>query len=309
MKSFKIIFISFLSFVLLFSCKQNETKKQPEITTKEVKSISRIDNDVFISSFEKWKKSPVPLVSAHRGGPYTGFPENAIESFENILKYTPVVIECDIAMTKDSVLVMMHDKTLDRTTTGKGNVSEATYKELQSLNLVDNEGNTTIFKIPTLDEVLSWGKGKVLFTLDVKRGVPFKKVLAAVEKHDAVDYAAIITYRVEDAKLVHELNKDVMISVSAGNDGAIEQLAKAKLPTDKLLGFVGTRQPKKEHYLKLQNLGIYTILGTLGNLDKSAEAKGNDDVYVTYIENGANILATDRPLEVAAALKNLKNKL
>ena len=205
-------------------------------------------------------------------------------------------------MTKDSVLVLMHDRNLNRTTTGEGPIKKANFAELQKLTLVDNEGKKTEYKIPTLDEVLAWGKDKVLFTLDVKRGVPYSKVIEAIEKHNAASYAAVITYRIQDAVEVHKLNKDVIISVSAGSDGALEQIEKAGLPADKLLGFVGTRQPEKSHYEKLKKFGIRTILGTLGNLDKSAVAKGDDNVYLNYIENGANIIATDRPLEVANVL-------
>lgn len=303
MKFFKVEIVLFILSLSLITCKTNESNHHVyEISTKEK------DNVRLITSFKSWSNNPIPLISAHRGGPYPGFPENAIETFENITKYTPVVIECDVAMSKDSVLVLMHDKTLNRTTTGYGNVQDKTYEELKKLNLVDNEGKETNFKIPTLDKVLSWGKGKVLFTLDIKRGVPFNKVVDFVEKHNAVDYAAIITYRIQDAKLIHQLNKEMIISVSAGNNGAIDQIEKANLPAEKLLGFVGTRQPDLSHYNSLKEKGIKTILGTLGNLDKSAVAKGNDEVYITYIKNGANIIATDRPLEVAKVFKKIKNK-
>ncbi len=65
-------------------------------------------------------------ISVHRGGgDLAGYPENCLESFQYLSKQIgtparPVVIECDIDLTKDSVLVMMHDATLNRTTTGTG---------------------------------------------------------------------------------------------------------------------------------------------------------------------------------------------
>ena len=68
------------------------------------------------------------------------------------------------------------------------------------------------------------------------------------------------------------------------------------------MGFVGTSEPKLSHYEKLKKLGVKTILGTLGNLDKSAVSKGDDNIYLNYIKNGANIIATDRPLEVASVI-------
>ncbi len=76
----------------------------------------------------------------------TGFPENCIESFEKTLSDMPSFFEIDPRMTKDSVIVLMHDATIDRTTTGKGKVSDYTYEELQRFNLVDRQGTVTPYK-------------------------------------------------------------------------------------------------------------------------------------------------------------------
>ena len=291
-------------FCLLWRCQSAPDGSVADAQKNDIKP----EKVEAITSFDQWLQDPIPLVSAHRGGPYPGYPENAIETFQNVADQTPTLIECDIVMTKDSVLVLLHDDTLDRTTTGEGKVAAHTYAELQALSLVDNEGKTSDFRIPSLDEVLTWGKGKVLFTLDVKRGVPFEKVLATVQKHHAVSYAAIITYRIDDAILVHSLHPDVLISVSAGSQAALAQIEQSGIPTNKLLGFVGTREPDQTHYQAVREMGLKTILGTLGNLDRSATAKGDDQVYLTYIENGANIIATDRPLEVAAVLQSKIDK-
>ena len=98
-----------------------------------------------------------------------GFPENCIETFENATTYNPVIIEFGIAYSKDSVMVIMHDDKLDRTSTGKGNIGDYTYEELRVFNLKDNDGKETNFKIPTLDSVLTWSKGKALLTIDLKK--------------------------------------------------------------------------------------------------------------------------------------------
>jgi len=68
----------------------------------------------------------VPLISGHRGGTTKGFPENCIAAFENTLRYTPAFFEIDPRLTKDSVIVLMHDPTLERTTNGSGKVSDFT---------------------------------------------------------------------------------------------------------------------------------------------------------------------------------------
>ena len=73
------------------------------------------------------------MVSVHRGGgERKGFPENCLESFDYISKKMSCLIECDIEMTKDSVMVLMHDKTLDRTSTGRDLVVNNTLKPFKS---------------------------------------------------------------------------------------------------------------------------------------------------------------------------------
>ena len=99
---------------------------------------------------------------------YFTYPENCIESCEKTLSLMPTFFEIDFSFTKDSVLVLMHDLTIDRTTTGKGRVSDYTYEELQQFNLVDRDKKVTPYRIPTLKEVLEWGAGKVVFNFDNK---------------------------------------------------------------------------------------------------------------------------------------------
>ena len=110
----------------------------------------------------------VPIISGHRGGTIKGYPENSLGAFENTLRSTPAFFEVDPRLTKDSVIVLMHDATLDRTTTGTGKVSDHTWAELKALRLKDLEGNVTAYGIPTLEEVIRWSKGKTVLNLDHK---------------------------------------------------------------------------------------------------------------------------------------------
>ena len=247
-------------------------------------------------------------ISAHRGGgDLNGYPENCLESFRYLSKQIglparPVVIECDIDLTKDSVLVMMHDATLDRTTTGTGKLIDYTYAQTQQYRLKDNFGNLTPYKIPTLDQILRWGKGKVTYTLDVKRNVSFAKVVDMVHQTGAGAYVVVITYNAKDAALVHSLDPALMISVTIRNQAEYDRLHELGIPDNRMVAFVGVTEPPKELYSFLHQKGIACILGTLGNLDKQAAAKG-DQVYKKFAENGADIMSTDRPLEVWQAVK------
>ena len=66
----------------------------------------------------RYTGDPLHLVSAHRGGAQKGFPENCIATFEDTLENTYAIMEIDPRYTKDGEIVVHHDDTLARTTTG-----------------------------------------------------------------------------------------------------------------------------------------------------------------------------------------------
>ena len=255
-----------------------------------------------LKQFLAYSKDKSPLISAHRGGPVDGFPENAIETFENTVKYQPVIIETDIALSKDSVLVMMHDDQLDRTTTGQGRIADFTYEELSKFKLKDNSGNITPYRIPTLEQVLTWGKGKVIYTLDLKRNVPYRKVIDAVRNAGAESYSVIITYNAQQAEEVYQLAPDLMLSVSARSAADLERLASLGIPYENMVAFVGTSAPDSTVYELFHEKKIRCILGTMGNLDRQAVARG-DNMYLAYVTAGADILSTDRAREAGQAIR------
>ena len=259
------------------------------------------------ADFFQYKPNQPAKISVHRGGgDLKGYPENCIESFAYVAQQIgssahPAIIECDIDLTKDSVMVMMHDATLDRTTTGTGKLIDKTYSELGQYRLEDNMGNVTPYKIPTLEEVLRWGKNRVTFTLDVKRNVSFAKVVDMIHKTGASDYSCVITYNAQDASKINRLDPTLMLSVTIRNRDEYDRLHELGVPDNRMVAFVGVKEPSEELYQFLHAKGIACILGTLGNLDKQAAAKG-DQVYKTFVQHGADIMSTDRPLEMARVL-------
>src|SRR5439155_14737947 len=87
-------------------------------------------------------ESSRPLVFAHRGGSKLG-PENTIPAFDRGLAVGADGLELDVRLTRDGVVVVHHDRTLDRTTSLTGPVSERSARELTEVG------------VPTLHEVLS----------------------------------------------------------------------------------------------------------------------------------------------------------
>jgi glycerophosphoryl diester phosphodiesterase len=84
-------------------------------------------------SVNPWLRDYRPLSVAHRGHSIA-YPENTLEAYRKAIELGVEMIECDVNVTRDGKLVMMHDSTLNRTTNGTGHISAATWDEIQELD-------------------------------------------------------------------------------------------------------------------------------------------------------------------------------
>ena len=136
----------------------------------------------------------------HRG--YSGnYPENTMLAFQKAMEAGADGIELDVQFSKDGRLVIIHDETLDRTTTGKGWVRDHTLEELKSLDASFKfTGQYGINQIPTLCEVLDYMKDKDAVTnIELKTGVfeyegIEEAVLNCVRKHNLSDKVIISSF-------------------------------------------------------------------------------------------------------------------
>ena len=121
------------------------------------------------------------MIIAHRGD-WRYAPENSIRGFENCIRSGFDAIEVDVRMTKDSVLVIMHDETINRTTTGKGKVSDLTLEEIKKYKLKTPTNYVSDQTVPTFEEILELSKGKILIYVDKWQNHK-EAVLEVVHKH------------------------------------------------------------------------------------------------------------------------------
>lgn len=246
------------------------------------------------------------LISAHRGGPSPGLPENAIETMDAVLTAIPAVMEIDVAQSPDGVHYLMHDRTLDRTTTGSGSVTEVPWSEVEQLYLVDRAGWQTSYRVPTLRAALEWAKGKTVLQVDFKRTADFAEVVELIRETGTENSVILIAYSVGQAARLHELAPDMLLSLSIGSTANLEELRAAGIPDEAMVAFTGTRIPRPELYAQLDEQNIEVIFGTLGRPDRSLdgvfERFGTDERYAELGEGGVDIIATDRPRAAARAL-------
>ncbi len=246
------------------------------------------------------------IVVAHRGD-WRYAPENSIAAIEHSIAIGVDVVELDLQLTKDSVLIVMHDSKLERTTTGKGSVGDWTMDSLRTLKLKNGCGIKTKHHIPTLEEALLFAKGKVLINLDkadryfdllypvlektgttrqiiMKGKRPAEEVLALWGKYlDKVIYMPVVDVYKADAK--------------QKMDGYMKKLKPAAYElcyqTDEQISY--PLQIKKD--LKGKSLIWYnTLWDTLcGGHDDDLALKDPDAAFGFLIHTlGARIIQTDR---------------
>jgi glycerophosphoryl diester phosphodiesterase len=229
----------------------------------------------------------VTLLQAHRAGDRAGAAENSISAIEASLADGAVFMEIDVAQTSDGVLVLMHDRTLDRTTTGSGSVSDTPYTEFQSLQLVDLDGAVLEESPPTLAEVLDMLDGRGIAQIDRKEDVSFDQIAAALEAADAVDRSVVITYTLADAIALHERLPSVIISAGVNSLEDLATLDAAGFDRTRLSAWLGLGTGNPELDAALARQEIETSFG-----DFRAERDGTID-YTVMAANGAEVISVD----------------
>ncbi|MBS7624065.1 glycerophosphodiester phosphodiesterase [Candidatus Bathyarchaeota archaeon] len=203
-------------------------------------------------------------------------PENTIRSFKRALELGVNAIELDVRKTKDNELVVIHDAEVDRTTNGKGLVSELTLKEIKELSTEKGE------KIPTLEEALEFLDRKVKILIELKEVGIEDKVLELVKKKGLEDNVIIISFYEEALRKIRDLNDKVetgLIYVKHKDPvgAALSLRAQYLFPMYK---FAHTSLIKKAH-----EKGLKVVVWTINAQEEAIE----------YAKKGVDGIASDRP--------------
>lgn len=277
-----------------------------DLSRAQVKELNKYDikNSDSLKSFFRYTKDRIPLVCGHRGGATTGYPEHTIATFEYTLKHTPAFFEVDPRLTKDSVVVLMHDARLERTTNGSGKLSDYTWAEIKKLKLKDPDGNSTDFGVHTLDEVIKWSKGKTVLILD-KKDVPLEMILNIINENEAESHVLVSSYKPEEAKFYHERNKNIMFEAFIKNDAQMQAYEDLGIPWENIVAYLG--QPKdKKLYDALHAKGVMCIIYTAPVYEKIKDKDFRVKTYQDIIKSGTDILLSDKVIEAADAIIKLR---
>jgi glycerophosphoryl diester phosphodiesterase len=161
--------------------------------------------------YQRARQTSVPLLGGHRGNP-AQHPENTLASFRSALELGVDVVECDVHLSADRELVVIHDHTLERTTNGTGLVGERTLAELRQLDAGGGE------RIPTLAQVCELVRGRAALAVELKQlPIPYpdleERVVACLREQDMVDSTTVISFRHASMRRIKELEPGLVVGL------------------------------------------------------------------------------------------------
>lgn len=208
------------------------------------------------------------------------------------------IIEIDVKVSKDGIPFLMHDRTMDRTTTGKGDPEEFTWAELQQFFIVD-KGKRTSLKIPSLEEALNLADGHILVDLDLKTD-RIDKVIEIVRKTNTKEI--VFFFETDYSILLHVQNadKDFMIMPRAHS---VAQADSAITLFDPPVVHIDFSFYTPECVRLIQSSYARIWINALGDSDKEIAAGKERRALKKLLEYGANVIQTDEPELLLKALK------
>lgn len=237
-----------------------------------------------------------PAFAAHRGGSLL-WPENSLVAFRNALALGADYLELDVHLTRDGEVVVIHDPTLERTTTGTGPVRERTLAELRGLRLKDRSGAALEEGIPTLDQVVMMaaaGKRQMLLEIKVDErrqrypGIE-EKVFAVLDRHRFTPFAVVMAFEAETWRRVRQLRPDARAGAlysarmlpPAAVEQELEALRQAGVTLVGLHQALVSAEVAKRARLAGLALGVWTV--------------NERDALARFINEGVGVVITDRP--------------
>jgi glycerophosphoryl diester phosphodiesterase len=143
-------------------------------------------------------------VVGHRGAAGV-LPENTLKGFRYAIELGVDYVECDLHLSRDGRLVVMHDTTVDRTTNGQGAIRDLTFARLRGLDAGDGE------QVPTLDEVLETVRDEVHLLIELKGRGTERAAVEVVRCHGMVEDVTFASFALERLAAVRALGDDLRV--------------------------------------------------------------------------------------------------
>jgi glycerophosphoryl diester phosphodiesterase len=192
--------------------------------------------------------SQKPIIIAHRGA-CAYAPENTISAFEKAIEMGALIIETDVHQTKDSVVVIMHDLSVDRTTFKKGLIKDMDLTTFKNCKIRIKHGCTSDYP-PTLEEAIIAINGRCKLLIELKKGNSYypnieKHIVDLIKKYHAESWICTI----------HSFEKEALINIAKRDSNInLQKLIVFKLP---LISFNFDKHMTKDDYSNWKGVNVY----------------------------------------------------
>jgi len=238
------------------------------------------------------------LVAAHRAG-HNGHPENSLSAIQHAIDIGVDVIEVDVKVTLDSVVVLNHDGTIDRTTNGTGDPESYTWPKLNQFRLKMPDGTLTKEHIATFEEAMDLAKGKVMVDIDIKTS-NLKPVVDVINKTGTWNQVFFFDNDYNALKEVLSMQPDAMLMPRAYSyamaDSALHVFHPQVVHIDESF-----YTQKLVDLIKGKNARIW--INALGDQDDLIRKGDVNEALNNLLKYGANMIQTDEPELLLPALK------
>ncbi|MBI9009945.1 MAG: hypothetical protein JEZ05_07930 [Tenericutes bacterium] len=215
----------------------------------------------------------LPLIVGHRGMPSMA-PENTSEGMLLALAAGADIVELDIYLTTDNEIVVMHDRTTERTTDGNLVVEESTLAQLRELTIIDDFGTFPGIPVPTLEEYFQKAKGTgLLLFIEIKSSNP--EIVTAlkllIDEYDFYDQAMVITFNVAQTQMMREVLPELSVGLLNSNLVKADNLSSSLSATlNQIVPLKTTLNPNyatvtAEFLVEMQHRGISVYPWTINN--------------------------------------------
>lgn len=292
----RILWILAVAGAVLSSC----TSKSSEPANKAEQVIAALNDPA----------SRYVVVACHRGD-WRNYPENSLGAIESVIRMGADIVEIDLKLTKDSVLVLSHDRTCNRMTTGKGDISTMTYDSLATFNL-KTAHNVAIpgTRITTFQEALEACKDRIVINVD--QGYQYYDLV--VKFTDAMDMTdqilikgkkarEVVAREMEGSRMMYmpiiDIQKPKGKDLFAQYEDWYAQTGEKPLAYEVCFSELNEEVEAccQKVIAQGSKLWINTLWASLcGGYEDDAAFEGDPDkVYGKILDLGTSIIQTDRP--------------
>ena len=302
----KRLTVILLAVLLAFSCGQKNQN-----TNRAEKILAEINDP----------NSDYVAVIAHRGD-WRNNPENSIAAIESVIRMGVDMVELDVKMTKDSVLVLMHDQSINRMTDGQGMIMDMTYDSLMTFTLKSPRNMPAdSLRIPTLREALTCCKDRILVNVD--HAYPYYKEIVELTEELGVTGQVLMKGKSSIDKVNEDMSKHehnllympiVDINRPQGQELFADYLDKGVVPMAFEVCWQYPGEEINNCVAEIKKMGskiwVNTLWGSIcggdGNDDNAAFAADEPgNVYGQYIDMGVGMIQTDYPAMLLNYLRSI----